>query len=283
VLNLKLAGLVLSSLSKRVLTATVLVVVLVGTLFFLPPFAAIFLLGIFLLTGSWEWSGFFLADRFSLRLAYVLMLVVLAVSVSLCLRAGIIIDSLLVLAAIWWLIVAAWLIFSKSGVPTGGCAIAGIMGFIPGWYAVMRLFAAPDGAWFFIWLVVIVAAADIGAYFVGRSLGRNKLAPQISPGKTWEGLLGGLVCASLATAAGASIAGAPVYVFAGAGAVIALVSAVGDLSVSLFKRSAGLKDSGRILPGHGGVMDRIDSLVAALPLFVLLLLVSGMLVGNTVA
>lgn len=281
-LNIGWAG-NLSSLTTRVLTATVLVVLLVGTLFFLPPVAAIFLLGIFLLMGSWEWSGFFLADRLSLRLAYVLMLVVLAASVSLCIRAGILIDALLLLAAIWWLLVAAWLIFGKSGVPAGGCALAGIMGFIPGWYAVMRLFAGPDGAWLFIWLVVIVASADIGAYFVGRSLGRNKLAPQISPGKTREGLLGGLICAALATAAGASIAGAPVYVFAGAGALIGLVSVVGDLTVSLFKRSAGLKDSGRILPGHGGVMDRIDSLIAALPLFVLILLVSGMLVDNTVA
>jgi phosphatidate cytidylyltransferase len=282
VLNIGWAG-NLSSLTTRVLTAIVLVVLLVGTLFFLPTVSAIFLLGILLHTGRLEWSGFFLADRLSLRLAYVLMLVVLAASVSLCIRAGVLIDALLLLAAIWWLFVAAWLIFGKAGVPAGGCALAGIMGFIPGWYAVMRLFAGPDGAWLFIWLVVIVAAADIGAYFVGRSLGRNKLAPQISPGKTREGLLGGVICAALATAAGASIAGAPVYVFAGAGALIGLVSVVGDLTVSLCKRSAGLKDSGRILPGHGGVMDRIDSLIAALPLFVLILLVSGMLVGNTVA
>jgi phosphatidate cytidylyltransferase len=240
-------------------------------------------LGIFLLTGCWEWSGFFLADRLVLRLAYVLMLLLLAVSVSLCLRAGIFLDALLILAVIWWLFVAIWLMSGKSGVPAGGCAVAGIMGFIPGWYAVMRLFADPDGAWFFIWLVVIVASADIGAYFVGRSLGRNKLAPQISPGKTREGLFGGLICGALAAAVGASIVGASVYIFVGVGVLIALISVVGDLTVSLFKRSAGLKDSGRILPGHGGVMDRIDSLVAALPLFGLMLLVSGMLTGNTVA
>lgn len=260
-----------------------LVAVLVGTLFFLPPVAAIFLLGIFLLTGSWEWSGFFLAERLSLRLLYVLILVALAAAVSLCLRAGILIDELLFIAVIWWILVAAWLVFGRSGVLAGGCALAGLMGFVPGWYAVMRLFASPNGAWLFVWLVAIVAAADIGAYFVGRSLGRNKLAPQISPGKTREGLLGGLVCGSLAAATGASIGGASVYVFAGAGVAIALVSVVGDLTVSLFKRQAGLKDSGRILPGHGGVMDRIDSLVAALPLFVLILLASGMLAGNAVA
>ncbi len=272
----------MSSLTKRVLTAIVLVAVLIVTLFFLPRVAAILLLGVFLFTGSWEWSGFFLADRLSLRLTYVLLLVVLAACVSLLITAGILVDSLLILAVTWWLLVAAWLIFSNSAVSAGSCALAGIMGFIPGWYAVMRLFSSPDGAWLFVWLVAIVASADIGAYFVGRSLGRNKLAPQISPGKTREGLLGGLLCASIVSAAGASAIAAPVYVFAGAGALIALISVVGDLTVSLFKRSAGLKDSGRILPGHGGVMDRIDSLIAALPLFVLTLLGSDMLVGNTV-
>lgn len=258
-----------------------LVTVLAGTLFFLPPVAATFLLGFFLLTGSWEWSGFFLADRLPMRLAYVLLLVMLAAGVSLALRAGVLLDPLLLIAVVWWLLVAAWLVFGRS-VFAGGCALAGIMAFIPGWYALMRLFSSPDGAWLFVWLLSIVAAADIGAYFVGKSLGRNKLAPQISPGKTREGFYGGLVCAALAAAVGAVFAGAPAVIFAVAGLAIAMVSVVGDLAVSLFKRHAGLKDSGRILPGHGGVMDRIDSLVAALPLFVMILSASGMLIDKVV-
>jgi phosphatidate cytidylyltransferase len=271
----------LTSLAKRVLTAVVLVGVLVGTLFFLPPIAAVFLLGFFLLTGSWEWSGFFLAGRLPMRLIYVVLLVTLATGVSLGLQAGVAIDGVLVVAVIWWLLVTAWLIYGKAGVFAGGCALAGIMAFLPGWYAVMRLFASSNGPWLFIWLVAIVAAADVGAYFVGKSLGRHKLAPQISPGKTREGLLGGLICAALVSAAGAGFAGESVVAFAGVGLVIALFSVVGDLTVSLFKRSAGLKDSGRILPGHGGVMDRIDGLIAALPLFVLILSTSGILGGYT--
>ena len=263
------------------LTAIVLVVLLVGTLFFLPPVAAIFLLGFFLLTGSWEWSGFFLADRLFARGLYVLLLVTLAAAISVMLRAGVLIEPLLFVAVIWWLFVAAWLV-TGGAVFAGACALAGIMAFIPGWYAVMRLFASPDGAWLFIWLVSIVAAADIGAYFVGKSLGRHKLAPRISPGKTREGLFGGLGCAALVAAVGAEIVGASPLIFAGVGVAIAVVSVVGDLTVSLFKRSAGLKDSGRILPGHGGVMDRIDSLVAALPLFVLILVVTGVLAANPV-
>jgi phosphatidate cytidylyltransferase len=273
----------LTSLTKRVLTAAVLVGVLVGTLFFLPPIAAILLLGFFLLTGGWEWSGFFLADRVPLRLLYVVTLVVLAAGVSLSLQAGLSLDSMLYVAVFWWLLVAARLVFGKSVVFTGGCALAGIMAFVPAWYSVMWLFAGPNGAWYFVWLVSIVAAADIGAYFVGKSLGRHKLAPRISPGKTREGLFGGLVCAAAAAALGASFAGASVVAFACAGVAIGLLSVVGDLTVSLFKRSAGLKDSGRILPGHGGVMDRIDSLVAALPLFVLILSASGMLIGAAVS
>ena len=153
----------------------------------------------------------------------------------------------------------------------------GIVALLPAWYAVQRLFADTNGSSMFLWVVAIVAAADIGAYFTGRSLGRTKLAPQISPGKTREGLLGGLVAAALVGAAGAQLFGLPPVPFLFAGAVIAMISVVGDLTVSAFKRTAGLKDSGWILPGHGGVMDRIDSLVAALPLFVLVLVQVGYL------
>jgi phosphatidate cytidylyltransferase len=271
----------LTTLTKRIITAIVLVAVLIGTLFFLPPIASVFLLGFFLLQGSWEWSGFVTAKRPSVRLLYVLMLVVFAAGISFGLREGLLNDSILVVAVIWWLLVAMWLIARGSALAAGACALAGVMAFLPGWYAVGRLFGAANGAWLFIWLVAIVAAADIGAYFVGKSLGRHKLAPHISPGKTREGLVGGVLCAALVAAAGAKLAGAAVLLYTGVGLAVALISVVGDLTVSMFKRQAGLKDSGRILPGHGGVMDRIDGLIAALPLFVLLLSVTGMLVENT--
>jgi phosphatidate cytidylyltransferase len=117
-------------------------------------------------------------------------------------------------------------------------------------------------------LLSLVAAADIGAYFTGRRFGRTKLAPQVSPGKTWEGVLGGAVAVSVV-----ALLWIWMGLFAWRFLVVALAvfaaSVVGDLTESLFKRGAGLKDSGSILPGHGGILDRIDSLTAAAPVYVL--------------
>lgn len=116
-------------------------------------------------------------------------------------------------------------------------------------------------------LLAIVWAADVGAYAFGRLFGRTKLAPAVSPGKTLEGMAGGLLLAALAAGVAAALLGLPVARVATLGVATALVSVLGDLTQSMFKRNVGLKDSGRLLPGHGGVLDRIDSLTAAIPLF----------------
>ena len=117
--------------------------------------------------------------------------------------------------------------------------------------------------------LAIVWAADVGAYAAGRMLGRVKLAPKVSPGKTWEGLCGGVALAALVALAAAILLRLPPVSMVALGVVTALVSVVGDLTVSMFKRNVGVKDSGALLPGHGGVMDRIDSLTAAVPVFML--------------
>ena len=112
---------------------------------------------------------------------------------------------------------------------------------------------------------------DIGAYFVGKGFGRVKLAPAISPGKTWEGVLGGLTAVTVLAAAGSAYFEVAVSVLVPFCLAVAMLSIVGDLTVSMFKRTAGVKDSGALFPGHGGVMDRIDSVSAAAPLFALAL------------
>jgi phosphatidate cytidylyltransferase len=129
-------------------------------------------------------------------------------------------------------------------------------------------------------LVAVVAAADIGAYFSGRAWGRHKLAPKVSPAKTWEGFWGGLMAVALAAvllwsllpvqAAHISLAAVLAVTL-----TTALASVVGDLSVSMVKRQSGAKDSGSLLPGHGGVLDRLDSLCGAAPVFALGLLLAG--------
>jgi phosphatidate cytidylyltransferase len=156
-------------------------------------------------------------------------------------------------------------------------AVAGFFVLVPSWLLLVRLHAEPArGAALAFMVLLVVWAADVGAFVVGRWRGRTKLAPAVSPGKTWEGVLGGLVAAGLATGVSASVLNLPVMPFVLLGAVTALVSVLGDLTTSMFKRNVGVKDSGHLLPGHGGVMDRIDSLTAAVPVFVLGLWLIGL-------
>ena len=135
-----------------------------------------------------------------------------------------------------------------------------------------------QGGWILLYLLTLVWIADVGAYFSGRKFGKNKLAPGISPGKTWEGVAGGLVfnmvwmlfVYSLTEGWGMSIVW-----FVGIGLATSAISVVGDLFESILKREAGVKDSGKLLPGHGGVLDRIDSVIAAAPVFVSGLFLAG--------
>jgi phosphatidate cytidylyltransferase len=154
----------------------------------------------------------------------------------------------------------------------------GLLILLPAWAGVVWLRAQEHGLWMLLGLAVLVFGADIGAYFAGKAFGRNKLLPAVSPGKTREGLLGGMLLSlSLALAAMLYLGwGLQSIVLGLAGAaLVVLISVVGDLTESLFKREAGLKDSSNLLPGHGGVLDRIDSLTAAIPLYVGVWLVLG--------
>jgi phosphatidate cytidylyltransferase len=141
-----------------------------------------------------------------------------------------------------------------------------------GWVALVSLRSEAEGSWWILVLLLVIWSADSGAYFVGRALGKRKLAPNISPSKTMEGFLGGMVTAVLVGLAAVHYIPAidatpqtlvPIIL------ITALVSVGGDLFISLHKRKTGLKDSGRIFPGHGGVLDRFDSLLAGAPFFAL--------------
>jgi phosphatidate cytidylyltransferase len=157
--------------------------------------------------------------------------------------------------------------------------VTAIVSVSSGWFAMSWLHVQAQGPWLILLLLLIVWAADTGAYFAGKTFGKRKLAPHISPGKTIAGLLGGLLLAAviawlanqwmlLPTISSAEVIGLSL--------ITVLVSVGGDLMVSLHKRTSGFKDSGNILPGHGGVLDRLDSLLAAAPVFALgLHLVAG--------
>tara|TARA_B110000114_G_scaffold170508_1_gene195387 strand:- start:265 stop:726 length:462 start_codon:yes stop_codon:yes gene_type:complete len=142
------------------------------------------------------------------------------------------------------------------------------------WVAIVLIIHQPHGPWLLLFAVAVVALADIGGYVAGSLFGKRKLAPQVSPGKTWEGFFGGIFLQCILIASMASFMPEKITIVMLLALVIpvSLYSVLGDLFESMIKRYSGVKDSGTILPGHGGVLDRIDGLIAALPLFILLFL-----------
>lgn len=186
--------------------------------------------------------------------------------------------ALLVLGVAWWLLALAWLRhFAFAAAPTAENRLlklgAGLLVMLPAWIALIALHGQePHGNWWTLLALVIVWAADIGAYFSGRTFGKRKLAPQISPGKTRAGAYGALLAGLLVCLAGGALLGVRGMPLAGLGLlgiVTVVASIIGDLLESLMKRHAGVKDSGSVFPGHGGLLDRLDSVFAALPVFAL--------------
>jgi phosphatidate cytidylyltransferase len=186
-------------------------------------------------------------------------------------------DHELRLAVAWWLVAFLWLALRAQAGGPRAAAVAGFLVLVPAGIGLSDLVRLqPNGRLLLLYLLVLIASADVGAYFGGRLFGRHKLAPQVSPGKTWEGLVAGMLAAAGVAVAGASIFDMPFWPWLLLCLLVAIVSVIGDLTESMFKRHVGLKDSGRLLPGHGGLLDRIDSLTAAAPTFLLGLLVLGL-------
>jgi phosphatidate cytidylyltransferase len=264
-------------LKQRIITAALLGVFVLAVLLRAPISVILPVIAVFMLAGAWEWSRFAGLEGPATRGAYVLaigsaMLVTWKASADSQVLVG-----FLGLAALWWLLAFLWILL---GPRRGGALLAALCGFfviVPAAVAVARLVAVqPQGRLLLIFLIVLIAAADVGAYFGGRSLGKHKLAPVVSPGKTWEGFLSGILAAGAIALAGSvffAVRPAPWVMLC---VLVVLVSVVGDLSVSMFKRRAGLKDSGTLLPGHGGVLDRIDSILAAGPVFLLGVMLLGL-------
>lgn len=155
---------------------------------------------------------------------------------------------------------------------------AGYVPFMAGF--VMLMLAEPDGVWRVLLFVLLAVASDTGGYVAGVLLGRHPLAPSVSPKKSWEGLGGSLVLASVVGAVGMGMLGAPAVVGVLLGVAAVLTSTLGDLAESLIKRDLELKDMGSLLPGHGGVLDRLDSLLLTAPMVYLVLLVALPAVGD---
>ncbi len=178
--------------------------------------------------------------------------------------------TLLWIAGALWCMALAWVFASPPRVGPITVAARGLLAISFAWLALARMrIDWPQGGHAVMYTLLIVWLADSGAYFAGRTFGRRKLAPAVSPGKTWAGLWGGLlVCAVLALVI-AQLWRLPALPLLLVTVVAGVFSVVGDLTESLCKRYAGVKDSGNLIPGHGGVLDRFDSLLAAAPLLML--------------
>ncbi len=265
-------------LRSRILTALAMAIVLLAVLLLLPPPATFVLLTLAVLVGAWEWSAFIGDIGRGLRVGYVaLVAALLALAWEYGSDRGAL-RGLLLLTALWWLAALAWIAFAPQRVAPWSAALAGLFALVPAWLALGQLrIAAGDGGQWTLYALLLIVAADTGAFFAGKRFGRFKLAPRVSPGKTWEGVLGGMLLAFLVGLAGASYFDAPALPFVAIACASAGFSVVGDLTESLLKRAAGLKDSGHLLPGHGGMLDRLDSIAAGAPLFVLGLLLTGVM------
>lgn len=269
-------------LIQRVATALLLLPLLLAAIWWLPSPHLYLVLSLAALVAAWEWAALAGHSGRRVRLLYVAA-TALALAASWVLREYWLV--LLALAAGWWLVALRWLWgypanFQRRKPSQTERSMVGILIVVPGIAAMAMLHQGSDGPARLLFVFFLIFAADTGAYFAGRRFGRHKLAVAISPGKTVEGALGGALLAAIwALVAGLwlfDLRGSALLLMLALSMLVVAASIVGDLTESLFKRSAGVKDSGQLLPGHGGLLDRIDSVLAAAPVMAIGVTVLGL-------
>jgi len=260
-------------LRARIITALVLGAAVVVIVLCLPTSVVAIVLGVFWLVGAWEWAGFAQIKNLA-RILYLvpfLMVMIAALLWSVHLEF---VNWILVGTLLWWLIVSVGVFLYPIPITMPVAALSGFLILLPAWLFFVYLHST-GGRGLALGVLIIVWAADVGGYIFGRTIGTLKLLPAVSPNKTWEGFVGGLVLAATAGWCLSLVLALPSAAFVTIAVGTAVVSLVGDLAVSIFKRNLGLKNSSDLLPGHGGVLDRVDSLSAAVPAFVFCLNLAG--------
>ena len=269
-------------LRLRIITALCMIAIFLPALFLMPSMLFSIATVPLVLVAGWEWSRLVKIRSVVARIGYLLLIVMTLFAASLWLGLPDAFDpqraqQLLLVAVGVWAFIFLWIQgYPSSAILWSARPILGLLGLMLlgfTWIAIVTILNYQSGQWLLLLAIVIIVLADVGGFFAGKYFGKHKLAPIISPGKTWEGFVGGLLLEGVlvgslvwylsdhVTVLGLSLLVIPV----------ALYSVLGDLFESMIKRHSGVKDSGRLLPGHGGVLDRIDGVMAALPMFGLIL------------
>lgn len=264
-------------LKQRVITASILAPLVLAAIIYLPLLPFSLLIGFLMLAAAWEWAELSSLTSTSKNI----YMLIIGAGLVVCYQISFSVQiNFLVFTALVWLVIIGWVFsYPTSQKYWGSIGFRSVLGFVillSAWLSLVLLKQEPNGAQKIILLLFMVWGADIGAYFAGRAWGNSKLAPNVSPGKTWAGAFGGLVAAMIIAVVFSFLFDLldtaslfQWFQFALLGALIAILSIFGDLAESMLKRFRGIKDSGQLLPGHGGIMDRIDSLVAVLPAYTL--------------
>lgn len=267
-------------LAQRIVTAILLLSALLLIVFFTNAFLFSIFLSLVTLIGAWEWSR--LADIQNIvgRCLYCVLFLFVSALVYIFFRNDILV--VLSMSLVFWLL-AFFLIYTypRYNNHWNKPSILSLMGFlvlIPCWLVLLHIRNLDNFSFEFLSLIILVAAADVGAYFSGKKFGKHKLAELVSPNKTWEGVLGGLgACFFVViilmllrnSLEGGAIDWLLLIILP---LLVSSFSVVGDLFESMLKRVRGMKDSGNILPGHGGILDRIDGIVSTAPIYMLVLI-----------
>lgn len=268
-------------LKQRVGAAVVLILAFLAALFYLPPLFWAILMGAIALGAAWEWARLSGVSGFP-QLLYALFL---GAAIALCntfLGADLMQGMGLVALLFWFVLAPIWLMRHWTIRHRGFLLLIGLIVLLPTWFAFVQL--RENDMLLLLFLMGLVWAADIAAYFSGRQWGKHKLAPRISPGKTWEGVAGAMLAAMIYVGLWQFFAPGAMVRFSAVSSWMQLLAAVllvgisitGDLFESHLKRVAGMKDSGKLIPGHGGILDRIDSQTSVLPVAMAFIYFAGL-------
>jgi len=273
---------------QRLITALVLAPLMIGGIFFLPIEQFAYFIGFIVTVAAWEWANLSGYTSPLVRIGYAVLVAASTFVTGYCMAKHAELASLiLAIGAFWWLIASVLVMQYPKKVALWQArpvrAVLGLLVLIPMWVGFMTLKSQEHSSLIIVYVMLLIWGADTGAYFAGKTWGKAKLAPSVSPGKSWAGFWGGLATTGLIAVifslcvhqwlrpmTMADFALLAVMTF-----ITAIISVMGDLVESMMKRHRGIKDSSQLLPGHGGVLDRIDSMASAVPVFAFFMLLFG--------